>query len=74
MKLNIKGIFKSVVAGATIIGGAILGNEARKCFTKPVAPDDEFDDDDMLCEETTEAAEENSEEEEADDEPAEAED
>lgn len=69
MKLNIKGIFKSVVAGATIIGGAILGNEARKCFTKPIAPDDEFDDDDIYCEETTEATDDPAEE--TDDEPAE---
>ena len=67
MKLNIKGIFKSVVAGATIIGGAILGNEARKCFTKPVAPDDEFDDDDLFCEDC-EAVEETEPAEEADDE------
>ena len=42
MKLNLKGIFKSVIAGATIIGGAVLGNEARKCFTKPL-PDDDVD-------------------------------
>lgn len=51
--MNIKGIIKSVIAGCTIVGGAILGNEARKCFTKPVAPDvDDFDDDDVFCEET----------------------
>ncbi len=70
MKLNIKGIFKSVVAGATIIGGAILGNEARKCFTKPIAPDDEFNEDDNLfCDDCEEA--ENNPAEEADDEQAE---
>jgi hypothetical protein len=68
MKLNIKGIFKSVVAGATIVGGAILGLEAKKCFTKPIAPDDECDDD-LFCEDC-EAVEETSAEE-ADDEPAE---
>lgn len=39
MKINIKGIFKSVIAGCTIIGGAVLGNEARKCFTKPLTDD-----------------------------------
>ena len=65
---NLKGIFKSIIAGATIVGGAILGNEARKCFTKPIAPDDEFDDE--LCEETTEATEDPAEEAE-EDEPAE---
>ena len=66
---NLKGIFKSIIAGATIVGGAILGNEARKCFTKPVSDPDEFDDDDLLCEETTEATDDPAEE--ADDEPAE---
>lgn len=55
--MNVKGIFKSIIAGCTIVGGAILGNEARKCFTKPVAPEDEFDDDDVFCEETTPAEE-----------------
>ena len=65
---NLKGIFKSIIAGATIVGGAILGNEARKCFTKQIAPDDEFDDE--LCEETTEATEDPAEEAE-EDEPAE---
>ena len=65
---NLKGIFKAAIAGATAIGAAILGNEARKCFTKPVSDPDEFDDE--LCEETTEATEDPAEEE-ADDEPAE---
>ena len=75
MKLNIKGIFKSVVAAGTIIGGAILGNEARKCFTKPIAPDEFDDEDDLFCEDCEKAAEETEPaEEEADDEPAEAED
>lgn len=65
MKLNLKGIVKSVIAGCTIVGGAILGNEARKCFTKPVADDyDEYDDD--VFEDATEATEPA---EEADDEP-----
>lgn len=50
---NLKGIFKAAIAGATMIGGAVLGLEAKKCFTKPVAPEDEFDDD-VFCEETTE--------------------
>ena len=62
--MNIKAIFKSIIAGATLVGGAILGNEARKAFTKPVAPEDEFDDDDVFCEDTAPA-------EEADDEQAE---
>lgn len=64
---NLKGIFKAAIAGATMIGGAVLGLEAKKCFTKPVA-DDEFDDD-LFCDETTEATEDPAEE--ADDEPAE---
>lgn len=69
---NLKGIFKAAIAGATAIGAAILGNEARKCFTKPVSSDtDEFDD--VYCEETTEATEDPAEEAE-NDEPAEAED
>lgn len=72
--MNVKGIFKSIIAGATIVGGAILGNEARKCFTKPVNDTDEFDDAELGDLENLEAAEENSAEEEADDEPAEAED
>lgn len=70
--MNLKGILKAAIAGATMIGGAVLGLEAKKCFTKPVEPDDEFDDDDVFCEETTEA--EDPAEDEADDEPAEAED
>lgn len=67
MKLNLKGIVKSVIAGCTIIGGAVLGNEARKCFTKPLSNDEELDDNELFCEdcEETEPAEE------ADDEPAE---
>ena len=48
MKINVKGIFKSVIAGCTIIGGAVLGNEARKCFTKPL-PDDDVDNNDAEC-------------------------
>ena len=70
--MNVKGIFKSIIAAGTIVGGAILGNEARKCFTKPVAHDDEFDNSDLFCEECPEAQETSAEE--ADDEPAEAED
>ena len=54
--MNIKAIFKSIIAGCTIVGGAILGNEARKCFTKPVAPD-EFDEDDVYCEDCDPAEE-----------------
>ena len=69
---NLKGILKAAIAGATAIGAAILGNEARKCFTKPVSDLDEFDDDDLFCEETTEA--EDPAEEAEEDEPAEAED
>lgn len=65
--MNVKGIFKSIVAGATIVGGAILGLEAKKCFTKPVS-DDEFDDTELGDLENLEAAEENSAEEETDDE------
>ena len=65
-KANLKGIFKSIIAGATIVGGAILGNEARKSF-KPVSDIDEFDDD-VFCEECPEAQDPA---EEADDEPAE---
>lgn len=63
---NLKGILKAVIAGVTIIGGAMLGLEAKKCFTKPVADDDEFEDE--VREETTEAEDPA---EEADDEPAE---
>lgn len=69
---NLKGVLKAAIAGATAIGAAILGNEARKCFTKPVGDPDEFDDD-AFCEETTEATEDPAEEAE-EDEPAEAED
>jgi hypothetical protein len=68
---NLKGIFKAAIAGATMIGGAVLGLEAKKCFTKPGATEDEFDDE--LCEETTDATEDPAEEAE-EDEPAEAED
>lgn len=66
--MNIKAIFKSIIAGATIVGGAILGNEARKAFTKPVAPEDEFDDDDLYCEDCApaEEAEDDEQAEEAD--------
>lgn len=71
---NLKGILKSIIAGATIVGGAILGNEARKCFTKPVSDPDEFDDDDLLGTETTEATEDPAEEAEEDEPAAEAED
>lgn len=66
--MNVKGIFKSIVAGATIIGGAILGNEARKCFTKPVSGTDEFDGTEL---EELENLEAEDPAEEADDEPAE---
>lgn len=69
MKLNLKGIVKSVIAGCTIIGGAVLGNEARKCFTKPLPNDEELDDNELFCEDCEEATE--PAEEEADDEPAE---
>lgn len=62
--MNIKAIFKSIIAGATLVGGAILGNEARKAFTKPVASENEIDDDDLYFEDCAPA-------EEADDETAE---
>ncbi len=68
MKLNLKGIVKSVIAGCTIIGGAVLGNEARKCFTKPLPNNDEFDDDELFFEDCKES-EETEPAEEADDEP-----
>ena len=68
MKLNLKGIVKSVIAGCTIIGGAVLGNEARKCFTKPLPNDEELDDNELFCEDCEEA-ESNPAEEAADDEP-----
>lgn len=65
--LNVKGIFKAIIAGGTAIGAAILGNEARKCFTKPCADaDDIFDDADMIPEAdvTEDPAEEAAEEDE----------
>ena len=71
MKLNLKGIVKSVIAGCTIIGGAVLGNEARKCFTKPLPTDDEFDDDELLCEDCEESEKTEPAEEAEEDEPAE---
>lgn len=67
MKLNLKGIVKSVIAGCTIIGGAVLGNEARKCFTKPLPNDEELDDNELFCEDCEEA--ESNPAEEAEDEP-----
>lgn len=59
---NAKGIFKSIIAGATIIGGAVLGLEAKKCFTKPVTDEESLDE---MNEETTEATAEDPAEEEA---------
>ena len=64
MKLNLKGIVKSVIAGCTIVGGAVLGLEAKKCFTKPL-PDDEALDDDVFCDDCEEAVEETEPAEEA---------
>lgn len=69
MKLNIKGIFKAAIAGATLIGGAVLGLEAKKCFTKPCTDtEDEFDDEAV---EMTEGEVEEPAEEAEDDEPEE---
>lgn len=68
-KLNVKGIFKAIIAGGTAIGAAILGNEARKCFTKPCTDaDDIFDDADMIPEAEADVTEDPAEEAE-DDEP-----
>lgn len=74
MKLNLKGIVKSVIAGCTIIGGAVLGNEARKCFTKPLPNDEELDDNELFYEDGEESEETEPAEEADEDEPAEAED
>lgn len=71
--MNVKGIFKSIVAGATIIGGAILGLEAKKSFTKPVS-NTEFDDTELEELENLEAAEDPAEEAENDEPAEEAED
>lgn len=69
--LNVKGIFKAIIAGGTAIGAAILGNEARKCFTKPCAEANViFDDAEIPEADVTEEPAEEAEE----DEPAEAED
>ena len=66
-KLNVKGIFKAIIAGGTAIGAAILGNEARKCFTKPCADADDIFDDAEIPEAEADVTEEPAEDE-ADDE------
>lgn len=71
MKLNIKGIFKAAIAGATVIGGALLGLEAKKCFTKPCTDtEDEFDDEaDEVTEGEVDASAEEADEDEPDEVP-----
>lgn len=68
--MNVKSIFKAIIAGGTIIGGAILGLEAKKGFTKPLPEEDEPLDENV-AEEVTETADDPAEEEAEEDETAE---
>lgn len=61
--MNVKSIFKAIIAGGTIIGGAILGLEAKKGFTKPLPEEDEPLNENVAEETAEEPAEETEEDE-----------